>query len=104
MRGIATETIRPGDLVLCRNNKVSPASALLANGRARPLPKIYGDLPYRAGYIVPVEPLADLGGRCLKAIANGPLMDAGRLYLPAGKLSEADYRARQAQILAPERD
>lgn len=38
----------------------------------------------------------------LKAIADGPLMDANRIYLPAGKLSEAEYRAREARILAGE--
>ncbi|RXR28936.1 hypothetical protein [Sphingobium fluviale] len=38
----------------------------------------------------------------LKAIAAMPIMDPGRVYLPAGKISEAEYRARQARILAGE--
>lgn len=36
----------------------------------------------------------------LKAITEMPIMDPGRLYLPAGKLSEAEFRAREARILA----
>ena len=38
----------------------------------------------------------------LKAIAEMPIMDPGRLYLPAGKLSEAEFRAREARILKGE--
>lgn len=36
----------------------------------------------------------------LQRIANGPIMDPNRLYLPAGKLTQAEYRAREARILA----
>jgi hypothetical protein len=38
----------------------------------------------------------------LKAIAAMPIMDPGRVYPPAGKISEDEYRARQARILAGE--
>lgn len=38
----------------------------------------------------------------LKAIAAMPIMDPGRVYLPAGKISEDEYRARQARILKGE--
>lgn len=38
----------------------------------------------------------------LQAIADGGLMDANRIYLPAGRLSEADARAREARILRGE--
>jgi hypothetical protein len=39
----------------------------------------------------------------LRRIANAPtIMDPNRIYLPAGKLSEADYRAREARILRGE--
>jgi hypothetical protein len=38
----------------------------------------------------------------LREIAAGPLMDANRIYLPAGTLSEAEYRAREARILRGE--
>jgi hypothetical protein len=37
----------------------------------------------------------------LKAIANGGIMDVARIYLPAGKLSEAEYRARERENLNP---
>lgn len=35
----------------------------------------------------------------LKAIAAGPIMDSNALYLPAGKLSEAEFQSRQSTIL-----
>ena len=41
-------------------------------------------------------------GNCnLQAIANGPIMEPNMLYLPAGKLSEAEYRARERRNLDP---
>jgi hypothetical protein len=36
----------------------------------------------------------------LQAIADGPIMDPIRIYLPAGQLSEADWRARERRILS----
>lgn len=38
----------------------------------------------------------------LRAIANGPIMDSNRIYLPAGKLTESEYRAREARIMRGE--
>ncbi len=38
----------------------------------------------------------------LRVLANAPLMDANRIYLEAGKLSPADFRAREARILRGE--
>lgn len=35
----------------------------------------------------------------LKRLADGPIMDGNALYLPAGRLSEAEYRARQSEIV-----
>lgn len=35
----------------------------------------------------------------MQQLANGPILDPGRIYLPAGKLSEADWRARERRIL-----
>jgi hypothetical protein len=32
----------------------------------------------------------------LQRIADGPIMDPNRLYLPAGKLTEQEWRAREA--------
>lgn len=34
----------------------------------------------------------------LAEIAAGPIVDPGRVYLPAGKLSEAEYQARERRI------
>ena len=38
----------------------------------------------------------------LHAIANGGIMDPCKTYLPAGRLTEAEYRAREARILRGE--
>ena len=35
-----------------------------------------------------------VGERDLQAIANGPIMEPLALYLPAGKVSEAEYQER----------
>lgn len=40
----------------------------------------------------------DLSAQDLQAIAEMPIMDPGRLHLPAGKLSEAEYQARERRI------
>lgn len=46
--------------------------------------------------------MVKLEGIDLHAIAAGPIMDIGEIYLPAGKLSMAETRAREAaQIIAP---
>ena len=41
----------------------------------------------------------DLTPSDLQRIADGAIMDPARIYLPEGKLSEAEYRARQRQII-----
>jgi len=38
----------------------------------------------------------------LQTIADGAIMDPNRLYLPAGRLSEAETRAREARVLRGE--
>lgn len=38
----------------------------------------------------------------LQEIADGPIMDPISIYLPAGRLSESEYRAREARIMAGE--
>lgn len=37
--------------------------------------------------------------RDLQALANGPIMDAVNLYFPAGRLSWADTKVREASVL-----
>ncbi|MFZ5745262.1 MAG: hypothetical protein ACOY7T_12370 [Pseudomonadota bacterium] len=50
---------------------------------------------YAEGAKVDCEPLPiDVGRMDLKAIAAGPIRDALKLYLPAGKLTEAEYQQR----------
>ena len=38
-----------------------------------------------------IAALGDLSPDDLRAIANGPIMDPNRIYLPAGRISEAEY-------------
>jgi hypothetical protein len=98
--GIATETIPFGALVLCRGFRVSLASEKIANGKAARRPVYRGDKPnYEPGQHVTVEPIDGLGGRSLQALADAPIMDACKLFLPAGKLSMAETRAREAANL-----
>lgn len=97
LSGIATEAIPFGAQVLCRGFRVSLAVSEIANGIARSRPLYRGDKPiYAAGEHVRVEPIEGLGGRDLHALANAPIMDAVRLYLPAGKLSMVETLAREA--------
>ena len=96
MRGTAKERIPYGALVLCRGFDIVLAPPEIANGRARRKPGSCGraDESYHAGDFVTVEPIEGLGERDLKALANGPIMDPGRIYLPAGRISEAAYQER----------
>lgn len=96
MRGVATERIPFGALVLCRAFRVSLAGPDIANGSARSRPSFCRQDYYDAGECVFVDPIDGLGARDLHAMVNAPLMDANTLYLPAGKLSLAEYRARVA--------
>jgi hypothetical protein len=96
MRGTAKERIPYGALVLCRNFNVVLAPKEIANGTARPRPKwewSKGDY-FEPGDFLLVEPIEGLGGRDLHAIAAGPIMEPTKLYLPAGKLTEAEYQER----------
>lgn len=96
MSGMATEAIPFGAHVLCRGNRVSLAAPEIANGTARSRPLYRGDKAvYESGQHVSVEPVQGLGARDLHALANAPIMDPVRLFLPAGKLSMAETRARE---------
>lgn len=46
-----------------------------------------------------VAALGDLSPDDLRAIANGPIMDSNRIYLPAGRITEAEYHDRQTKIM-----
>lgn len=100
LRGTAQERIPFGAMVLCRDSRVWLAGVELANGTARARPFWCGDeREYKAGEFLFVDPVEGLGGRDLHAMANGPIMDANALFLPAGKLSMSEYRARVAADL-----
>lgn len=90
----ASELIPIGALVLVRGDRVGLASQEIANGRA--VKSIWGNRPYKPGDRVTIEPIDGLGSRDLNAIANGPIMDPNRIYLPAGKCSEDEMRRREA--------
>lgn len=97
MSGMATEAIPFGAHVLCRGFRVSLAAPEIANGTARSRQIYRGEKAvYEPGQHVTVEPVQGLGRRNLHALANGPIMDPSSLYLPAGKLSMAETRAREA--------
>lgn len=91
LSGKATTKIQPGQHVLCRNMECSPAEPAIANGIAR-------SPQYRAAYApgdwVEADAVQDQGERDLQALANGPIMDPLRIYLPAGVVSEAEYQRR----------
>lgn len=95
--GVAVERIPFDATVLIRIGQVSLAPAATANGTAAPRPLFPGDeAVYAIGQQVAVRMMDGLGERDLHAIAAGPLMDPGRLYLPAGMVSRAEAIAREA--------
>lgn len=95
-RGVATEDIEFGALVLVRRNEVRNAPADIANATAGNLPAWRRQTCHRKGDWLICEPLPELGDRCLQAIADGPIMDSNQIYLPAGKLTAAEYQERLA--------
>lgn len=96
----AVGDIPQGSLVLVRGMRAELADAAVANARALPRPKWVWDKSIRDGQSFAVEMLEGLGERSLQALADGPINDPSLIYLPAGRLSMAETRAREAaQIL-----
>ena len=94
-----------GARVLVRAMRAEVAGPEMANGTAQSAPSWWrGHKRYKDGESLVVAMDATIGARDLHAIANGPIMDANELYLPAGKISMAEYRERQRSILNPEGD
>lgn len=84
-------------LVLVRDMRARVAEPALANARPVARPQWCGERwPMKNGQSFMVEMIEGLGDRNLQAIADGPIMDSRQLYLPAGKLSMAETRAREA--------
>lgn len=92
IRGIAKQRIPYGAHVLCRGNEVSLAGPEIANGIADK--SEWWPRAWPKGEWVKVTPIQGLGQRDLHAMANGPIMEPLRLYLPAGKISEEEYQER----------
>ncbi len=84
----ATESIPEGATILVRGGMASKAGSEIANAVAIEAGK--------EGQRIMVKPIDGLGGRILQAMANGPIMDPNRIYLPAGKCSEEEMRRREA--------
>lgn len=93
----ARERIAWGPPVIVLGGDCKAADASIANGKllapASPLSRHRRKC--RIGENVAVEMIEGLGGRSLHDIANGPCMDPLRLYLPEGKISEAEWQKRQ---------
>lgn len=89
-----------GSRVLVRSGRASPADDSLANATATPRPSwLMENGIIKAGEHFSVVMDEGLGTRDLQAIADGPIMDESNLYLPAGKISMAEYRERQRAII-----
>lgn len=98
----ADQDMLPGDRLLVRGFRARLAGDDMANATAGELPRWCWEKVYRAGASVPVIMDTALGKRDLHAIAAGPIMDPTNLYLPAGKLSMDEFRARQHRLLSGE--
>tara|TARA_B100001057_G_scaffold330208_1_gene330576 strand:+ start:1443 stop:1787 length:345 start_codon:yes stop_codon:yes gene_type:complete len=84
--GRAFEDMEPGDHVMCRDSSVTKAAPEIAN--AIVVKKC------RAGDWPKLRKVDGLGERNLQAMADGPIMEPLRLYLPSGRLTEAEYQQR----------
>lgn len=82
------ERISVGDNILVRGGYAQKADRSIANAVA--------DEPGGRGDRIWCVPIDGLGDRDLQALANGPIMDPNRIYLPAGRCSEDEVRRREA--------
>lgn len=84
----AMNSIRDGQHILVRGAMAQPADPEIANAIA-----IEGA---EQGMGIRYKLIDGLGSRDLQAMANGPIMDPNRIFLPAGKCSEDEMRRREA--------
>lgn len=94
----ARERIAWGSPVFVIGGDCRAADASYANGTLRKLDRHTRRRKGNVGEVVEVEMIVGLAGRSLHAIANGPCMDPLRLYLPEGKISEAELERRNRQM------
>lgn len=93
----ADTDVNYGARVLVRGCRASLADQRLANATVVRRPSwCRDDEVIEAGYSFSVEMDPPSAARDLQALADGPIMDSNELYLPAGKLSMAETRAREA--------
>lgn len=93
----ARERIAWGSPVILLGGDCKAADVSIANGKllAPNSPLSRHRRKCKVGETVVVEMVEGLGGRSLHALANGPCMDPLRLFLPEGKISEAEWQKRQ---------
>jgi len=96
----AEKTIRYGERILVRDGRAVPADSSLANATAPERPSwISARFKIRTGNNFMAVMDDGIGDRDIKAIANGPIMDVANIYLPAGKVSMEEFKARQRTII-----
>jgi hypothetical protein len=94
LRGTAQEQIPYGSPVLIRGGRCWPAEPSLANAVAGNRPPWDDSDGYRKGQSVFAKAIAAADQLDVHALAQLPLMDAIKINLPAGKVSEGEYQER----------
>ncbi|MEZ7273888.1 hypothetical protein NYF14_10505 [Sphingobium sp. 10 DY56-G10] len=93
----ADEPIPYGAEVFVRGRRATLAPKVLANARAIDRPRWLGEdgiIPPRCGFTVEMlERAPDL-----QAMADGPIMDPVQRFLPLGRISLAESKAREAAL------
>ena len=93
----ARERIAWGSPVFVIGGDCKAAEASHANGTLLKLDRFTRRRKCNVGEIVEVEMIVGLAGRSLQDLANGTCRNPLNLYLPEGKISEAELRERQRQ-------
>lgn len=96
---MADAAIPFGARVLVRGRRASIVQADLANATVVSRPSWLNETEIAPGHTFSVVLDEGLGGRSLQALADGPIMDPSEIYLPAGKISMEEFRARQRSII-----
>lgn len=101
---VADEAIAFGARVLVRGRRACIAPDSIANATVVPRPawSQSGDAIQRGEHFTAMMD-DGIGNRDLKALANAPIMDAANIYLPAGKISMEEFKARQRSIILDDR-